>query len=133
MILALEEKQPGKTVKGGDSAARLSSLETEIIDFFVQLSRLLGHPCKIYNFLGVAAPVLHIGPRPSHLSEMLDAIKSEYPCASVAHGKVDRMVQQIESVRRQPGLTSRQTPTHTRTLFFKETLLPRLIGELESG
>ena len=93
MILALEEKQPGKTVKGGDSAARLSSLETEIIDFFVQLSRLLGHPCKIYNILSVAAPVLYISPRPSHLSEIRDAIKSEYPGASVGYGEVAQVVQ----------------------------------------
>ena len=93
MILALEEEQPSKTVKGGESAARLSPRETEIIDFFVQLSRLLGHPCKIYNILSVAAPVLYISPRPSHLSEIRDAIKSEYPGASVGYGEVAQVVQ----------------------------------------
>ena len=126
MILALDDKEP-------KPAARLSPLETEIIDFFVQLSRRLGHPCKIYNILSAAAPVLYIGPRPSHLSETLDAINHEYWRASVGHGEVDRVVQQIESVRRPSGVASQQTLLRARTLFSKEALLPRLIRELESS
>jgi colanic acid biosynthesis glycosyl transferase WcaI len=92
----------------------------------------LVHPCKIYNILSVAAPVLYIGPRPSHLSEILDPINRDYLCASAAHGEVDRVVQQIEWVRRQASLTNRQPPTRASTLFSKEALLPRLIEELES-
>ena len=60
----------------------------------------LVHPCKIYNILRVAAPVLYIGPRPSHLSEMLDELNQEYPCASVAHGEVGRVVEEIQRLRR---------------------------------
>jgi colanic acid biosynthesis glycosyl transferase WcaI len=93
----------------------------------------LVHPCKIYNILSVAAPVLYIGPRPSHVSELLAAISHEYPCASVTHGEVDRVVQEIERVRRQPGPVSRQAPTRVRLLFSKEVLLPRLVEELELG
>jgi len=93
----------------------------------------LVHPCKIYNILSVAAPVLYIGPCPSHVSELLDCLNHEYPRASVAHGEVDRVVQQIESLRRQSSPTSRQPPTRARTLFSKEALLPKLIEELESG
>src|ERR1017187_5838724 len=92
----------------------------------------LVHPCKIYNILSVSAPVLYIGPRPSHLSELLDGIDHEYPCAAVAHGEVAQVVRQIEWIRRQTSLTSRQPPTRTRMLFSKEALLPRLIAELES-
>jgi glycosyltransferase involved in cell wall biosynthesis len=113
-------------------AGSLSAADLHVVvmgDAFVGLV----HPCKIYNILSVAAPVLYIGPRPSHLSEMLGAITHHYPCASAGHGEVDRVVQQIESVRRQSGLTRRQTPLRVRTLFSKEALLPRLIGELESG
>ena len=58
MILAVQDKPPGTRDRGLAPAARLNPLETEIIDFFVQLSRLLGHPCKIYNILSVASPVL---------------------------------------------------------------------------
>src|SRR5207249_1091210 len=52
----------------------------------------LVHPCKIYNILTVAAPLLYIGPRPSHLSEILDALDGEYACAASAHGDVDQVV-----------------------------------------
>jgi hypothetical protein len=93
----------------------------------------LVHPCKIYNILSVAAPVLYVGPRPSHLSELLAGLNQEYPCASAAHGEVDRVIQEIQRFRRQPGLASRQASDRQRSRFSKEALLPRLIEELELG
>jgi glycosyltransferase involved in cell wall biosynthesis len=93
----------------------------------------LVHPCKIYNILSVAAPVLYIGPRPSHLSEILEGLGQEYPCAAAAQGEVGRVVQEIERVRRQPGVAGRQAPARVRAMFSKEVLLPRLIEELEAG
>jgi hypothetical protein len=92
----------------------------------------LVHPCKIYNILSVGAPVLYIGPRPSHLSEVLDPINHDYPCASAGHGELDRVVEGIGWIRRQSSLTSRQPPTRACALFSKEALLPRLVEELES-
>jgi colanic acid biosynthesis glycosyl transferase WcaI len=92
----------------------------------------LVHPCKIYNILSVGAPVLYIGPRPSHVSEVLDPIQHDYRCASAGHGEVDRVVEQIQLMRRQPDLTNRQPPAHARGLFSKEALLPKLIDVLES-
>jgi hypothetical protein len=112
-------------------AGSLSAADLHVVvmgDAFVGLV----HPCKIYNILSVAAPVLYIGPRPSHLSELLNAINHDYPCASAGHGEVDRVLQQIKGIRRQSSLTNRQLPAPTRTLFSKEALLPKLIEELES-
>jgi hypothetical protein len=113
-------------------AGSLSAADLHVVvmgDAFVGLV----HPCKIYNILSVAAPVLYIGPRPSHLSELLDALNHDYRSTSVGHGEVERVVQQIESVRRQTGVAGRQAPPSARTLFSKEALLPKLIEELESG
>jgi len=56
----------------------------------------LVHPCKIYNILSVGAPVLYIGPRPSHVSELLDSLKDHHPCAAVQHGDVEGVLEQIE-------------------------------------
>jgi hypothetical protein len=113
-------------------AASLSAADLHVV---VMGSAFVGlvHPCKIYNILKVAAPVLYIGPRPSHLSELLDALHPEYPRSSAGHGEVDRVVEQIETLRRQSGLTNRLTPAPGRSLFSKEVLLPRLIGALESA
>ncbi len=113
-------------------SSSLSAADLQVVvmgDPFVGLV----HPCKIYNVLIVAAPVLYIGPRPSHLSEMLDALEGEYPCASVAHGDVDRVVEQIQRLRQSPGLASRQVPTRIRSLYAKDSVLPKLIAELESA
>jgi colanic acid biosynthesis glycosyl transferase WcaI len=113
-------------------AGSLSAADLHVVvmgDPFVGLV----HPCKIYNILSVAAPVLYIGPHPSHLSELLDALNHDYLCASAGHGDVERVVQQIESVRRQTGVAGRQAPPSAHLLFSKEALLPKLIGELESG
>jgi hypothetical protein len=111
----------------------LSDLEAEVIGLFVQISKILGHPCKIYNILSVAAPVLYIGPHPSHLSELLNGIDQGYPCASAGHGEVDRVVGQIEGVRRRSSVPNRQAPARVCSLFSKEALLPKLVAELESA
>ena len=91
------------------------------------------HPCKIYNVLNVAAAVLYIGPRPSHLSELLDVLNHEYLWGSAAHGDVARVVEEIERMRHQSVADTRQPPARAHTLFSKETLLPRLVEEFESG
>jgi hypothetical protein len=93
----------------------------------------LVHPCKIYNILSVGAPVLYIGPRPSHLSELLDGLNPEHLCVAAGHGEVGRVVRQIESVRQQTRADRRRVPVRARALFSKEDLLPKLVTELESS
>ena len=113
-------------------AGSLSAADLQVVVMGNEFVGLV-HPCKIYNILSVAAPVLYIGPRPSHLSELLDGLNQEYSRASAAHGEVDRVVQAIERFRRQPGLSGRQAPDGVRAVFSKEALLPRLVQELEEG
>ena len=90
----------------------------------------LVHPCKIYNALSVGAPVLYIGPSPSHISEILDTLDGHYTCAAAHHGDVGRVVEQILRVRRESAALVRQPPKIS-SMFSRETLLPRLVAELE--
>ncbi len=92
----------------------------------------LVHPCKIYNILSVAAPVLYIGPRPSHVTEILDATNHNLIYAAVGHGDVEGLVQQIQRVRRQASATHRQLPASVCSNFSKETVLPTLIAHLQT-
>jgi glycosyltransferase involved in cell wall biosynthesis len=92
----------------------------------------LVHPCKIYNVLSVGAPVLYIGPQPSHLSEILSAVDGQSVCAMAAHGEVDRVVQLIQRIRHEGFPTDRRPSTCAGAAFSKEAILPRLIAELES-
>jgi hypothetical protein len=91
----------------------------------------LVHPCKIYNILGVGAPVLYLGPRPSHVSEILDAMDSDHPSTWAAHGQVELLVQGIQRLRQLSKDTSRQVPPRVLPRFSRETLLSNLILEIE--
>ena len=91
----------------------------------------LVHPCKIYNVLSVGAPVLYIGPRPSHLSELLAGLNHEYPCAAVGHGEVGRVVEEIERMRRLGAGAGRGVvPERVKREFSKEAALGKLVGEM---
>jgi glycosyltransferase involved in cell wall biosynthesis len=80
------------------------------------------HPCKM----------LYIGPQPSHISEILQALDGKLPCVWAKHGDVDRV---MEHIRSQPGMVR---PNGERVVplagnFSKATLLPQLVAVLEAG
>ncbi|MDB5295400.1 MAG: glycosyl transferase group 1 [Phycisphaerales bacterium] len=57
------------------------------------------HPCKIYGAMAAGRPVLYLGPRPSHVSDLLDA----HPFGrAVAHGDVDGCAVAVDALRRAP-------------------------------
>ena len=93
----------------------------------------LVHPCKIYNILNVGAPVLYIGPRVSHISEIADAANGQLTCLSARHGDVAGVVKQIQQLRSRTSPTACQPAASLRSLFSKGTVLPKLITELESA
>ena len=92
----------------------------------------LVHPCKIYNIMAVGAPVLYIGPRPSHIADIPSAANGEAYCLSAAHGEVDVVVKQILRARDEAQQSSRHRSPPIHSLFAKESVLPKLITELES-
>jgi colanic acid biosynthesis glycosyl transferase WcaI len=87
------------------------------------------HPCKIYNILAVGAPVLYIGPETSHVTEL--ALDPQWPFISVRHGDAHRLVDELR--RLVPVVTRPDARMIERTgaAFSKETLLPRIIREIE--
>jgi len=90
------------------------------------------HPCKIYNILQVGSPLLYIGPQPSHISEILQALDGKSPSVWAKHGDVDRV---MEHIRSQQGMVR---PNGERVVplagnFSKATLLPQLVAVLEAG
>jgi hypothetical protein len=93
----------------------------------------LVHPCKIYNILNVGAPVLYIGPRLSHVSEIAAAAEGEVRCLSAGHGEVDLVVKHILRACEEAPRLSRHGSSRGLSLFSKESVLPKLIAELESA
>ena len=51
------------------------------------------HPCKVYGAMSVARPILFLGPRPSHVADILD----ETPIGKhVSHGDVPACIAAIQ-------------------------------------
>lgn len=53
------------------------------------------HPCKIYGAMAVGRPILMLGPRPCHVSDILDEYRVGW---QVAHGDVDGAVARLREI-----------------------------------
>lgn len=91
------------------------------------------HPCKVYNILRVGSPLLYVGPRPSHISEILQALNGELPCGSAEHGEVDRVIEHIVASKKGMVQPDEERGMSLAKGFSKETLLPRLVAVLEEN
>ena len=74
MSITLAEKLPDTQ----PPATRLSPLETEIIDLFVQVSRLLGQPRSLAEIYGL----LFISPRPLAMDDLIERLQLSKGSAS---------------------------------------------------
>ncbi|MGH7950563.1 MAG: glycosyltransferase family 4 protein [Limisphaerales bacterium] len=94
----------------------------------------LVHPCKAYNLLQVNSPILYVGPKPSHISEILDKINGDLPCGSALHGQPEQVVKAIIDLELQIAFKphNRQNSMPLAGHFSMETLLPRMVEVLES-
>src|SRR5437773_1308356 len=78
MLLAVDQKEPGKNPEQLRPAARLNPLETEIIDFFVQLSRLLGQRRSLAEIYGL----VFICARPLAMDDLIERLQVRKGSAS---------------------------------------------------
>jgi hypothetical protein len=81
------------------------------------------HPSKVYNILSVGAPVLYIGPEPSHVT---DIASQQGRFFLTRHGDTQSVVSAILEATQ---LRERQPVTP----FAKQNLLPKLIAVIEAG
>jgi glycosyltransferase involved in cell wall biosynthesis len=111
-------------------SASLSAADAHVI---IMGNAMLGivHPCKIYNALAVNVPVIYIGPRPSHVSEILEGPNVHHTWISVQHGEADILADQILNLQQKTTDNRQRLPTGVTTTFSKGVLLPELIGVLE--
>jgi len=93
----------------------------------------LVHPCKVYNILRVGSPLLYLGPQPSHVSEILQALNGELPCAWAKHGEVNRVIEHIMASKKRMVQPKAEYGAALAREFSKEVLLPRLVAVLEAG
>jgi DNA-binding transcriptional regulator GbsR (MarR family) len=70
MLLAIREKSQARGEPSSQATASLSPLETEIIDFFVQVSGLLGQPRSLAEIYGL----LFISARPMAMDDLISRL-----------------------------------------------------------
>jgi glycosyltransferase involved in cell wall biosynthesis len=109
-----------------------ASLSAANLHVVVMGSAMLGlvHPCKIYNILAVGAPVIYIGPKPSHITEIFDLLPS-YPRASVQPGEVEILAQHIQRLAANRPTLSPVLPQTAMAAFSQTALVSKLITAIE--
>lgn len=118
--------QPLNELAGSLSAADLHTVVMG--DPFVGMI----HPCKIYNILTVGAPVLYIGPEPSHLADILAGMGGSPHTARVAHGDVDEAIAHIQRIAALGTRGDKELFSRTAAKFSVHTLRPQQVKLLES-
>jgi colanic acid biosynthesis glycosyl transferase WcaI len=89
------------------------------------------HPCKIYNALAVGAPILYLGPEPSHVSDILRGTATPSPHLSVRHGESHRLVELVLQNSRERQRLAAAEIVRTAAMCSRSTLLPRLVAVVE--
>jgi glycosyltransferase involved in cell wall biosynthesis len=92
----------------------------------------LVHPCKIYNLLRVNAPIFYMGPKPSHVSKILDELNGQLPSGWSSHGNSRQAVERILELKQAVSQAARTNFEPLDGRFSKEVLLPRLVSMIES-
>lgn len=93
----------------------------------------LVHPCKAYNLLRVNAAILYMGPRPSHISEILDELNGKLIGAATPHGDAAAAVKSILELKLAVSQAARKDAVPLDGRFSKENLLPQLVAAIETA
>lgn len=111
-------------------SASLSAADLHVVvmgDNFVGLV----HPCKIYNLLRVGSPVLYIGPKLSHVTDIAAELNGTWRCEQARHGDVPGTLAAIERVHGSKTFGAK-TPSRQDSAFSSSNRLPALVSELEA-
>ena len=110
-------------------SASLSAADAHLV---VMGQAMLGlvHPCKIYNIFAVGAPVIYIGPDPSHVTEAVTTASGKTAFISVRHGEAERLAEELLRLRNTLA-QSADRPTGQTEAFSAKRLLPQLVAVLE--
>jgi colanic acid biosynthesis glycosyl transferase WcaI len=109
----------------------LSAADVHVVSLGENMVGII-HPCKVYGAMTVGRPVLFVGPRPSHVSDLLE--QHEFGLR-IGHGDVDGAVRAIQGFRDMPpekrqqmGRAGQKALTAT---LSQQLLCGRLCDELE--
>ena len=73
----------------------LSAADAHVVSLGADMVGII-HPCKVYGSMAVGRPILFLGPRPSHVSDLLEANDIGW---HVEHGDVDGCINAIRQMK----------------------------------
>ncbi|MCC6680137.1 MAG: glycosyltransferase family 4 protein [Phycisphaeraceae bacterium] len=92
------------------------------------------HPCKVYGAMAIGRPILYFGPRPSHVSDLLDEAQCGW---HLDHGDVDGAVALLNRIRQLPPAQLQQMGENGRKLveerYGRDVLLPKFVDRVLSS
>jgi len=117
--------QPQEELAGSLSAADLHVV--------VMGSAFVGivHPCKLYNILAVGAPFLYIGPKESHITDLVAELQGNGSALVSGHGEVENVIRDILAAAQHLS-ADRSYPREFASQFSRQVLVPQMIRALEA-
>jgi colanic acid biosynthesis glycosyl transferase WcaI len=85
------------------------------------------HPCKIYNVLTIGSPVLYIGPKQSHITDIFSASPNSAAHRSARHGDVEGVIAQIRAAAQLAPRTGVGDSQQLAARYSQSTLLPEFL------
>lgn len=108
-----------------DLSSSLSAADLHVVVMGEQFVGIV-HPCKVYNIMSVGAPVLYIGPQPSHVTDI--AAQQQHRFSITRHGDVDGVIAAIL----QHGSERIDTDPISFHPCSSVTLLPQFTSQIEA-
>jgi glycosyltransferase involved in cell wall biosynthesis len=112
-------------------SASLSAADAHLV---IMGNAMLGlvHPCKIYNIFAVGAPVVYVGPEPSHVTEAMTLVERKIPFISVRHGESERLAEKLLRWSQESPLVQGRASGASEA-FGAGRLLPQLMALVEKA
>lgn len=103
----------------------LSAADAHVVSLGENMVGII-HPCKIYGAMTVARPILFFGPKPSHVSDLIDVHGFG---SHVAHGDVEGAVKAIEKLVSTPPATLAQMGVTAQKVMSQSLTQSALCGK----
>ena len=91
------------------------------------------HPSKIYNILATGLPFLYIGPKESHMGDIISKLNDDCLAMQAPKGEVATVARHIANCAERLSAKGLPEVTTMAQEFSSRALLPKLIAEIESS
>ncbi len=126
---AIDQDRPGNIISLpyqplSDLKYSLSAADVHVVSMGNEMVGIV-HPCKVYGAMAVARPLLLLGPRPCHASEIIDEHKLGW---CVAHDDVDAAERTIKTMMNSPTQQLAEMGQRARKVITSELSKEALCG-----